>query len=159
MNALHSGKRPSLPEVRVACFCDQVIQGADDTMSVIRIIDRVTVDLSAPLPIADRSAEPIRHDVTFFAMIDGVRPWSGQAIEIWAKPPGKAFERRTIVPLGSEAETADTVNLILATGVDLRRPGRFVLEVRLAGRRLARRQLELAVMVANAPAQETSERE
>ena len=60
-----------LPEVRMACFCDQVIQGADNAISIIRIIDRVTVEVARPPTPADTTNESIPYPVTLFAMLDG----------------------------------------------------------------------------------------
>ena len=145
-----------LPEVRMACFCDQVIQGADNAISIIRIIDRVTVEVARPPTPADTTNESIPYPVTLFAMLDGVRPWGGNSVEFWARSPRGSFEQKAEIQLGSDDRASDTANFILPTAIDLRRPGRIEVELRLAGKRLARRQLELVVTVPDGSVPATS---
>lgn len=139
------GKNPKLPDVRVACFCDQVIQGADNAMSIVRIVDRINADLLEPLPPPTGPDDRIPYQVTLFVVLDGVRAWSGSAVEVWTRSPRKPFEKKADIQLGAEGRASDTANIVLPTAIDLRHPGVFEVEFRLKGRRLARRRIELVV--------------
>jgi hypothetical protein len=49
------------PFVQVACFCDMTLEGKDNTLSIIRIIDTVTHGVRAPEPPTDM--EPFEHEL------------------------------------------------------------------------------------------------
>lgn len=41
-------KNEALPLVRLAALCDQVLREKDDTLSIIRVVDRFTLRASGP---------------------------------------------------------------------------------------------------------------
>src|SRR5438128_972546 len=45
-----SKKRAGGPYLAAAVFCDSIVEGADKTMSVIRIVDRVNLTIPADAP-------------------------------------------------------------------------------------------------------------
>lgn len=56
------------PYLAAAVFCDNIVEGADHSLSVIRIVDRVTISIPANAP-ADVPSEKHRLPVAIWALI------------------------------------------------------------------------------------------
>lgn len=137
--------REKLPIARVACFCDQVIQGNDRAISLIRIVDRVEIELREPIPESLEPDAGLPYPLTFFAMLDGMPPWIHHSVEMWIRVPKRRFEKFAEIPFEPEEEIPDTANLIFQLNLNLYRPGTYDVELRIQKRRIVTRQLMLKV--------------
>ena len=138
-------RKRKLPTVRLACFCDQVIQGNDSVLTIVRIIDRVVIEFLIPEEVDVPKDLRIPYRVDMAIMLDEVTPWKGESVELWARRPGGRFERFAELPLAprDDGSFGDSANLILKADLNARYAGLWEFELRLENRRVLKRALTL----------------
>ncbi len=147
MNLIDSSQERPLPKTRVACFCDQVIQGSDGVMTIVRIIDRVELNLTQPLPpeTANNSTS-LSHSVTFFTLLDEVQDWFGHSFELWGRAPSAGFEKQGELLFSEAKFPMGSLSLTFRAELNLYYPGNYEFEVRVQNRSIVTRSLQLIVL-------------
>jgi hypothetical protein len=83
-----TSRKPKLPKVRFACFCERAIQDKDDNVwSLVRIADRAIITAVSD----DLELESMRAllELTFFANLIGFEDVSPMELSFGIVPPGK----------------------------------------------------------------------
>lgn len=128
------------PWIQAAAFCETVIEGKDGVLSLIRLIDVVTVQ--EPLPDA-----PDLHPVTPMTMIITLKSgdFRGDAeVQIIAQRPDGSQEAapvQTVALTGDERGANIRVDVLLGVQV----PGLTWFDIRVNGRTLTRVPLRLVI--------------
>lgn len=132
-----------LPIVRLACFCENVIQSTDGVLSLIRIYDRFLID-EADIASVSREDPDILGPlpVHFVIMLDRAKGWVGHEIIVWGGEEGGEPAELSRIPIVQGTDNPG-VNIIFQFGINARRVGRHRFELTLDGRTLLTRFLEL----------------
>lgn len=134
-------KKRTRPSVRLACFCENVLEEQDRVQSLIRIYDRTSVQFVQPIPtdLPDNADAP--HRVIFFAILDGVTDWAGERVDfLIQKPFEKKASKQGEIVLDSDP-MPQTANVKIPAIINALVPGVYIFELRLKGKRLVQREL------------------
>ena len=99
------------PFVAVAALCEKVIQDTDNTVSVIRIVDRVTITATGPEP--PEQMPPHNLGLTALVMLRRGEARGRHQIRIRPEAPGGEERLAVEVPAHFEGSEEQAVNLII----------------------------------------------
>ena len=121
------------PYLKAALFCESVIEGKDGVLSLIRVIDRLTVTAAGPTALPDMPAT--EHTLKLVLMLISGRAQGSAEVAVSVEPPGAPEESlwRTDVFLQGEDQGA---NLIAHVPITLKSQGLYWFRIRLDGEHL-----------------------
>lgn len=129
------------PFLTAALICDRVLQESDGTLSVIRLIDEIT--------LADGAATAL--DVALLVCLKGGAPGATHQVRVVARLPegGGAHEVGShSLELGSlQPDGVPGANLVVQLKLALERAGVYWFDVEMDGRRLTATPLQVAADV------------
>lgn len=130
-----SGKLDTGPYLKAAVICSEVIEGKDGVLSLIRIIDRLTITAAGRQPPSDMP--PVRQRLKFVLMfISGRAKGTHEASVKVEGPDGTPHDLWSgTVFLEGEDRGA---NIVMDTEVELRQEGLYWFDVYFGGTRITR---------------------
>lgn len=133
------------PYVRLAVFCDQVIEDKSGVLTIIRIIDQVTVSVSGEGP-----DEMPPGGVVGTTLAIGLTPGQArgkQAVQVIIEHPNGSRHPGPEVPVHFTQGSTNGANLVLKLGVTLSTTGFYWADVLVNGRIVTRVPLEVRYQV------------
>jgi hypothetical protein len=134
------------PYLAAAVFCDNVVEGADRTMSAIRIVDHVKIGIPPEAP-ADLPSENNRLNVSVWALVAFKRGYATRMHDVRLaveSPTGKRSElSRHEIDMSAEPYGGGNMRINLNIGVS--RGGLFWVDVILDGKVITRMPLQITV--------------
>ncbi len=123
------------PYLKAALFCDDVIEGKDGVLSLIRVIDRLTI--TATGPEAPGSMPPVPKRLKLVLMLVSGRARGGHSVKLQIEPPdGKLSPLwETTVLLEGEDRGA---NIVAELDYEFKSEGVYWFYVILEGQQLTR---------------------
>ena len=129
-----------------AVFCENIVEGADKTISAIRIIDRVTIVMPTEIP-ADVSSEEFKIPLMIRALISFRTGYAKRRhdLHLTLHSPGgnKQIGPKQRVVLGKEPNSG--ANLNIAFTILVNKSGLFWFDVFLDGKVVTRMPLDVIV--------------
>lgn len=121
------------PFLKTAVFCDSVIEGKDGVLSIIRIVDRLTITAAGPQVPPDMP--PTEHTLKLVLMLISGRAQGSAEVAVSVEQPGEPEESlwRTDVFFQGEDQGA---NLIAHVPITLKSQGLYWFRIRLDGEHL-----------------------
>jgi hypothetical protein len=134
------------PYLVAAVFCDSIVEGSDRALSVVRIVDRVTLTIPADAP-ADIPSEEKRLPVSLWALVmfkRGCAKRRHRVRLVMHSPSGKSGVILDKALVFSK-EPNGGLNLRLHINFAAKECGQFCLDVLLDGKRFTRMPLAVSV--------------
>lgn len=123
------------PFVTAATLCDQVIEGKDGVLSLIRLVDRWTITASGPEPPEEMPSQQL--NLTLVVSLKAGAARGSHTVKIQPEAPSGLRQDALELPVLFEAEDRGQ-NLIVNLDFTVKEPGLYWFDVLLGDRRLTR---------------------